>query len=441
LIALTIYGLPWIDGLNEETRESLTSWQAGIGVLFGFLGVILVEVLRILNEARRDAHTLQERKRALATGLRWEIEDLVSELETADSNLDGLERQTAPSLNADTYASAQLSTPVVFPRVVEQLSLLFEREHGGDFSRLLTNFYRLHLACRRRVARALGGHVGKTVPPRNIAAVLRLFRATKKMGKATLTELRPFLGRPQAALQSTEHRQRGKVDQSWWRDALARLARCWQQTRMLYRVLLLIRFSLLLGLVGALVLLFNDQAQDVLRVLGEDAGWPVLWFLVAVVLGAAVAWWSARVMFYFRFRNPASSPHVFPMLKEYLPRALGASVLVLTAIALLQASFSYDGWLTGPAGRLRLLALALLLLAAGFVYVTVQRRVWFARWTGGPRPADLRSLRELHWQAWLPLVLAAAFGFGLMILFAYRSVQVAPYLGSATVALLAVVGL
>ena len=64
----------------------------------------------------------------------------------------------------------------------------------------------------------------------------------------------------------------------------------------------------------------------------------------------------------------------------------------------------------------------------------------FARWVGGPRPANLRS-RELYWQAWLPLVLVAAFGFGLMILFAYRAVQVAPYLGSTTVALLAVTGL
>jgi hypothetical protein len=104
-------------------------------------------------------------------------------------------------------------------------------------------------------------------------------------------------------------------------------------------------------------------------------------------------------------------------------------------------SFSYDGWITGPAGRLRLLALVLLLLAAGFVYVTVKRRVWFARLAGGARPSDLRSLRQLHWQAWAPLVAAAALGFALMILFAYRSVQVAPSLGTATVAMLAVIGL
>jgi hypothetical protein len=103
---------------------------------------------------------------------------------------------------------------------------------------------------------------------------------------------------------------------------------------MLYQVLVLVRFSLLLGVICALIMLLNDQAQEVLRLLGEDAGWPVVWFLLAGVLSAAVAWWSARVMFYFRFRNPASAPHVFHRVKEQLPRALGAAVLVLTALAL-----------------------------------------------------------------------------------------------------------
>jgi hypothetical protein len=46
---------------------------------------------------------------------------------------------------------------------------------------------------------------------------------------------------------------------------------------MLYQVLVLVRFSLLLGVVCALVMLLNDQAQDVLRLLGEDTGWPVVW--------------------------------------------------------------------------------------------------------------------------------------------------------------------
>ena len=41
---------------------------------------------------------------------------------------------------------------------------------------------------------------------------------------------------------------------------------------MLYRVLELVRFSLILGIVAGLVLLLNDQAQDVLRALGEEPG-------------------------------------------------------------------------------------------------------------------------------------------------------------------------
>jgi hypothetical protein len=116
-----------------------------------------------------------------------------------------------------------------------------------------------------------------------------------------------------------------------------------------------------------------------------------------------------------------------------------AAVLVLIALALAQVSFSYDGWVTGPAGRLRLLALLLLPLGVGFVCVRVKRRVWFADLAGGPRPTNLRSVPELHWQGWVPLVVAT-FGFALMVLFAYRAVEVTPHFGTATLAMLAVTG-
>jgi hypothetical protein len=144
-------------------------------------------------------------------------------------------------------------------------------------------------------------------------------------------------------------------------------ARAWKWLHTLYQVFLLVRFSVLLGIVGGLVLVLNGQAQDVVRALGEDPDRRVLWLIAAALASAGVAWWSARIMFYFRFRNPASAPTVFPTLKEHLPRVLGASALALVAIALLRASFSYDGWFAGPAGRLVGLALLLLLLAAGFV--------------------------------------------------------------------------
>ena len=56
-------------------------------------------------------------------------------------------------------------------------------------------------------------------------------------------------------------------DQTWGRWIIRRLAWWWKQVRMLYQVLVLVRFSLLLGVVCALVMLLNDQAQDVLRLL------------------------------------------------------------------------------------------------------------------------------------------------------------------------------
>ena len=219
---------------------------------------------------------------------------------------------------------------------------------------------------------------------------------------------------------------------------LERIARIWRSACTIYQVLLLVRFSLLLGVIGGLVLVLNDQAQDVVRALSEEPE-RVGWLVAATIVGAAVAWWSARVMLYFRFHNPASAPTVLPGLKEHLPRAIGALALVLVAIALIRAAFSYQGLVTGPAGHLLALALLFLALAAGFIYVTARRRDWLG--LQGPRPGGLRSLAELHWQAWLPLVLAGAAGFGLMVVFAYHSVALAPKLGTAAIGLLAVLGL
>src|SRR4030095_8919116 len=123
---------------------------------------------------------------------------------------------------------------------------------------------------------------------------------------------------------------------------IRKLARVWKSTRMLYRVLQLVRFSLILGIVAGLVLLGDEQAQDVLRTLGEEQGLQaalrIAWFALAAIVSAVLVWWTARVMFYFRFRNPASSSKVFPRLKETLPRLLGSLALLLIAAALLKAS-------------------------------------------------------------------------------------------------------
>ena len=175
--------------------------------------------------------------------------------------------------------------------------------------------------------------------------------------------------------------------QSGWRVAVHALARCWKQAHMLYRVLLLIRFSLLLGLVCSLVLLFNDQAQDVLRVLGEDGGWPICGSSRRraqrrrrLVVGAG------DVLF------PLSQPGVRAAC--FRPQGVSAARLGRVGAGPYRARGN-PGLLQlrrmdHRPGRAAATARArAALLAAGFVYVTVHRRVWFARWAGGPRPANL----------------------------------------------------
>lgn len=218
------------------------------------------------------------------------------------------------------------------------------------------------------------------------------------------------------------------------------LAAAWKQMRMLYRVLLLVRFNLLLGVIGGLVLLLNDQAQDVLRALGESPDARIGWFAVGVIGTAILAWWSARVMFYFRFRNPASRPDVFKTLKEHLPRALGAAALLLPSAALLKASLSYSPWLSAGSRALVVLSACFAAVAVLFVYVTMRRRVWLSI-DERDRPSNLRSLAELERRAWVPLALTAVGGFVLMISIAYCAVWLGPLMGTAAVAFFAAIGL
>jgi hypothetical protein len=224
------------------------------------------------------------------------------------------------------------------------------------------------------------------------------------------------------------------------RTAIRRLAKFWKRTRMLYRVLVLIRFSLILGVAGGLVLLFNDQAQDVLHSLGESPDGRIAWFVAGAFGSALLAWWSARVMFYFRFRNPASASQVFPRVKEQLPRMLGFAAFVFIAVALFRASLSYSPWLSAGSSALVILAAVFVILAFIFFYGTAKRRDWM-RLNDASRPRDLTSLRQLEPRAWIPLAATGLGGFLLMIFFAYHAVWAAPLVGTAGVALLAVMSM
>ncbi|MGH6945395.1 MAG: hypothetical protein ACREH6_14385 [Geminicoccaceae bacterium] len=236
---------------------------------------------------------------------------------------------------------------------------------------------------------------------------------------------------------------------------VARLAWRWKRTRTLYQVLLLVRFSLLLGVLCGLVLLINDQAQEILRRLGEDHDpWAVLLFTLAALSCAVVAWYASRVMFFFQFDNPASDPACFPRLKRRLPRLLGVGALLLTAIALLKAAWGYPTWLAGPGIWLATLALIFILLGALFYYLTARRldllqkgvdrhralrRVFGAGVRA--RPERLRSLGELPRSSKLWLLGVGAAGFALMILLAFQAHWIAAYLGAGTIAFLAAASL
>lgn len=215
------------------------------------------------------------------------------------------------------------------------------------------------------------------------------------------------------------------------------LAGAWRHVLAFWNVLKLIRFSVLLAAVCVAVILLNDQAQDALRALGEEPGLPTVLFVVAAVVCAAVAWWDSRVMFYFRFRNPASDPDEMPTVKEFLPRILGGLALFVTGIAVIRASYAYEDW-SNPVQWLWGIGIVLILLAAIFVYVTIMRRNWFNG--KKPRPANLRRLGQAPRWHIIPLAAAAAICFAFMLLFAYFPVQIAPWIGTPAIALLAVAG-
>jgi hypothetical protein len=210
----------------------------------------------------------------------------------------------------------------------------------------------------------------------------------------------------------------------------------WRDARNFWNVLKLIRFSLLLVVVCVAVMLFNEQAQDALRALGEEPGWNTVFFVLAAVACAAVAWWDSRLMFCFCFENPASHPDEMPKIKEFLPHALGAVALGVPGIALIRASYAYEDW-SDPVRCLWGVGVFLILLAAAFVWVTIVRHNSFARHE--PRLASLTTLRQAPHVR--PLAATAALCSVVMLLFAWYPVELAPWIGTPAIALLAVTGL
>ena len=128
-----------------------------------------------------------------------------------------------------------------------------------------------------------------------------------------------------------------------------RLAALWQSTRLFIGVLALVRFQLILLLIGIVLVLFVGQARDLLIYYGlkcETAFSGEVVLFLATAMGCALTmWYSSRVMFRFRFvregerlatepRIAPSDQNVFPRLKHHLPRWLGAGVFVVLLVGM-----------------------------------------------------------------------------------------------------------
>ncbi|MEM6638266.1 MAG: hypothetical protein AAF610_00045 [Pseudomonadota bacterium] len=164
-----------------------------------------------------------------------------------------------------------------------------------------------------------------------------------------------------------------------------RTAALWQHIRLLFGVLGLVRFQLILLLIGLVLVLFVGQARDLLIYYGlkcsTDFGGDVILF-IATAMGAALStWYSARVMFRFRFvregerlasepRIAPSDQSVLPWLKHHLPRWLGASVFLILILGL---ATLWDEARFQPVALLVWLSGA---LAVFVIFVNVRRRVF-----------------------------------------------------------------
>lgn len=244
-------------------------------------------------------------------------------------------------------------------------------------------------------------------------------------------------------------------------NILPRLWNGW--VRPTFRLLMLVRFSILVAAVLGYVLIANPQAQEVIRGLVETpSAWPRAWFVVSAVVCAFVAWYWARVAFFFSYENIDATQQRFTsvklerlnlsdvqigkirrwldFLKEYLPRILGTAVLGVIAWGMFNALQPYETIDTGPGRLLRLSAWAFSAAAIGFFFVCPLLRRWLDL-DDQDRGDDSNSIEHLWKKTW-PFFLAGLFlTVGLTALFAYQAVNIAPSLGTATIGLLFAIAL
>jgi len=204
----------------------------------------------------------------------------------------------------------------------------------------------------------------------------------------------------------------------------------WERIRRFYGLLKLVRFSLLLALVGTAIV-FVDQGEEVLIAMADARlGLPELarkaGFVIATVLCAFSAWYTARVMFVFRFDEPASHPEWFPRTKAHLPRWLGALIMLLVATALIIAAWR-NVWL----------ALVLLAVTAFFLVFVYLRHDWFHLERLTDATGKLTSVKALPRTTKIILSVLLVLNPVFLVVFTYHYDWLGPALGTATIVLFA----
>ncbi len=203
-----------------------------------------------------------------------------------------------------------------------------------------------------------------------------------------------------------------------------------------------VRFSLLMLAIGVAVL-FVPQWQEILRAITEtgahaDNGLSSIqlrhaaWLAFASLLAAFSTWYSARVLFMFRF-DGYSDQEEDPManLKRWLPRLLGAAIPVLVAVGY---------FVSVAADRYREIMIPVGFQLAAFVMflcIVVYRRKLMKIPHDTPMINFADGFSDLHKYTKLPLVGLAIANVAFFLLFLYFP-EYAVHIGGAAVVVLAV---
>ena len=176
--------------------------------------------------------------------------------------------------------------------------------------------------------------------------------------------------------------------------------RAWNWLRALGRVLWLARFSVVFVAIGTVALLFNDQAQEVLREFAARRSSLRDLLQIAILLLATLLWcwnaWSwARMLTSLRMPGAPEPDGTELALRIAVPRVLGAVAAFAVPAAMWVAADAYAEYAAPFAQQLRWVAIVMFAGAVAFVtYVVFRRRF---RAFAVRRPAADAARGRLEW--------------------------------------------